>query len=235
MSNLKYIGEELEIFAYARNWKQYFSSIISPYFGKNILEVGAGIGTTTAVLYHPRYHSWTCLEPDNNLKQILDRKIKAGVLPSACQTRLGIIHALDQDELFDTILYIDVLEHIAKDHEEIQAAVNHLNFDGTMIVLSPAHQWLCTPFDQAIGHYRRYTRASLGAIKPDGCSLESLLYLDSVGMLLSLGNRLLLKQSMPTAEQIKFWDKWFVPISQVFDSVLGFRIGKTIVAIWRKQ
>jgi len=234
MSNLKYIGQELDIFAHAIHWKQYFSSIILPYSGPRVLEVGAGIGTTTAMLCSTVVQDWLCLEPDAGLKQILDQKLTDGGLPACCRSQLGIVNDLRDDELFDTIFYIDVLEHIEDDRGEAQAAASHLNPNGTLIILSPSHQWLFTPFDKAVGHYRRYSRTTLAAIGPAGYTLEKIVYLDSAGMLLSLANRLLLQQSMPTVGQIVFWDRWVVPISVVLDRVLGYRVGKSIVGIWRR-
>ena len=51
-------------------------------------------------------------------------------------------------------------------------------------------------------------------------------------MAASLANRLLLRASMPTDGQIKFWDRMLVPVSRVIDPVLGRSIGKSVVAIW---
>jgi hypothetical protein len=165
----------------------------------------------------------------------LTKKISEGKLPSSCAVFHGTLQDLDSHDLYDTILYIDVLEHIESDHAEVQRAIQHLNPNGVLIVLSPAHQWLFTPFDQAIGHFRRYSKHMLKQIEPKDAVLERIIYLDSVGMLLSLGNKLLLKQSMPTVKQILFWDRWVVPVSKVLDRLLMFRVGKSIVGIWRKS
>jgi len=51
-------------------------------------------------------------------------------------------------------------------------------------------------------------------------------------MAASLANRLLLRASMPTDGQIKFWDRMLVPVSRVIDPVLARSIGKSVVAIW---
>lgn len=76
--------------------------------------------------------------------------------------------ALPRDSRFDTILYIDVLEHIADDRAELVEAARRLNPGGYLVVLSPAHQWLFTAFDAAIGHVRRYTAKSLRGFRlPD--------------------------------------------------------------------
>src|SRR5262249_40290582 len=100
--------------------------------------------------------------------------------------------------------------------------------------LVPAHQWLYTPFDRAVGHYRRYTIDRFHSITPTTLRLESARYLDSVGLIASLGNRMLLGQSVPTAGQIAFWDKVMVRISKVLDPAFGYRLGKSLVGIWRK-
>ena len=81
-------------------------------------------------------------------------------------------------------------------------------------MLSPAHPFLFTPFDAAIGHFRRYTRASLHRAAPATLSLEKLVYLDAAGMLASAGNRLLLRSAMPTERQILTWDRLLVPVSR---------------------
>ncbi len=235
MCEINYIGKELDIFSHAVTWKKYFKCFISPYLGNNILEVGAGIGSVTEVLHTANCQKWTCLEPDAHLLRILNKKIENGILPGNCQTILGIISDIDRDELFDSVLYIDVLEHIKNDRDEATHAAGRLITGGKLIVLSPAHQFLYTSFDRAIRHYRRYTKTSLQAITPSGCSLERILYLDSMGLFLSLGNRLIMKQSIPTDRQIKFWSTYIVPISKIFDPLLGYRIGKSILAIWEKK
>jgi hypothetical protein len=59
-------------------------------------------------------------------------------------------------------------------------------------------------------------------------------YLDSVGLLASTVNRLLLKQSMPKAGQLRFWDNCMVPCSRVLDVLAAHRIGKSVVCIYER-
>jgi 2-polyprenyl-3-methyl-5-hydroxy-6-metoxy-1,4-benzoquinol methylase len=134
---------------------------------------------------------------------------------------------------FDAILYIDVLEHIANDAEELARAAQYLEPGGTLIVLAPAYQWLFSPFDAAIGHYRRYTRGSLGAIAPPALERIALRYLDSAGLLVSMGNRLLLRRDQPTSRMIDLWDTYLVPVSRVLDTVIRFKGGRSLLGIWR--
>ena len=231
----EYVGAELELFSHAANWKKYYGDLIRPFFGDELLEVGAGIGATTAELCDGAQKRWICLEPDARMAAEIQRKIADGKLPAKCEVEINTLDKLPADALFDSIIYIDVLEHIEHDRAEIQAATAHLRDGGHLIVLSPAHQFLFTPFDQAIGHFRRYDKKSLAALIPRELETVRLIYLDSAGAFASLGNKIALQQSMPTLGQILFWDRNLVPVSTFFDKLIGFRAGKTIVGIWRKR
>ena len=103
-----------------------------------------------------------------------------------------------------------------------------------MIVLSPACQGLFSPFDRAVGHYRRYSRRRLAEVAPTDLETVRLIALDSVGMLASFANRRMLKQELPTRKQIAVWDKWMIPCSRVLDPIFGGRVGKSVLGIWRK-
>ena len=58
--------------------------------------------------------------------------------------------------------------------------------------------------------------------------------LDAAGFFLSLGNRVLLRSASPSPQQIAFWDKAVVPLSRVLDRCLGYRFGKSVLAVWTK-
>jgi 2-polyprenyl-3-methyl-5-hydroxy-6-metoxy-1,4-benzoquinol methylase len=228
-----YTGSELEIFAAASNWKAYYKQIIRQYIGHKVLEVGAGLGATTAALCDGKGH-WVCLEPDARLARRITDSIASGKLPACCRAVVGTIRDVPATERFDTILYIDVLEHIEDDLSEVQLVSQRLKNGGFLVVLAPAHQDLYTPFDAKIGHYRRYNKRTLSALMPSNLAQRSLLYVDSVGGIASLANRYLLHSDMPTASQIEFWDKKMIPLSRRIDRLLGFRIGKSIIGVWQR-
>jgi len=233
MTKFEYEGAELELFSNATNWKDYWSNELQPYCGINILDVGAGIGATARAFRDHECDRWFALEPDEKLATQAGLAAKAGEFQANFKIQIGSTKELDHSELFDTILYIDVLEHISDHKEELTRVAKHLLPGGRIIVLSPAHQWLFTPFDQAVGHVRRYNRDSLLSAKPEHLSVERIFYLDSIGMMASLGNRLVLRTAMPNLTQIKIWDDWMVPLSTVVDKLTFNRIGKSIVGIFQ--
>jgi SAM-dependent methyltransferase len=229
-----YVGSELELFAEAQNWKEYWAGQLRPFVKGDILEVGAGIGSNTRLLDAGGGSGrWVCLEPDPELLAQLTRNIGQSEARRVYETERGTLQSLS-GQLFDTIIYIDVLEHIEKDFEELNRAASYLRPGGHLIVLSPAHQRLFSPFDAAIGHFRRYNRKMLRAISPAGLRLERMRYLDCAGLSLSAANMLLLRQSMPTKGQLRLWDRWIVPVSRVFDKLFRYSLGKTIIAIWER-
>ena len=232
-SEFRYAGSELELFEKARNWKAYWRGQIRGFIRGEVLEVGAGIGANTLTLAGLEYDHWTCLEPDAALAS------RIAVPPGGRhQSAVGTIDDLPAEKKFDAILYIDVLEHIEDDRSEMARAAARLKSGGALIVLAPAHPFLFTPFDAAIGHFRRYTRASLVASLQDAAPatlrVEKLVYMDAAGMLASAANRLLLRSAMPTERQILTWDRLLVPVSRRIDPVLAGRVGKSVLGIWRK-
>lgn len=230
----KYIGSELDLFAAVRNWKSYWSSQIRPFLNGDVLEVGAGLGANMSYLQRGRERRWVCLEPDPQLAEQLGASVRNVSAAGHCEVLCGTLQAIQGSE-FDTIIYIDVLEHIENDRNELEDAARLLTAGGRIIVLAPAHQRLFTPFDAAIGHFRRYDRARLRKISPASLRLEKIWYLDSAGLLLSGANRFVLRQSMPTKAQLHFWDSFVIPASRVLDKLTFNRLGKSIVAVWRRR
>jgi Methyltransferase domain len=227
-----YVGSELELFAAATNWKAYFGSVLRRFVVGRVLEVGAGIGSNIPYLHNDQVTEWTALEPDADLACRIEERLARGELPANCRLINGTITSVDSAELFDTILYIDVLEHILDDGAELVRARRHMATRGNLVVLSPAHQFLFTPFDAAIGHHRRYNRALIRALTPSGCTLSTCLMMDCAGLFASLANKVLLSAALPSKQQIAVWDRLLVPVSRILDRVVSHSFGKTIVAVW---
>ncbi len=231
----EYIGGELELFKHAYNWKTYFSKILKKYIRGDVLEVGAGIGENTNILFDGTQISWLCIEPDSYLSKAILEKKENGYLPSKIKILTSTVNELQKSKKFDCILYIDVLEHIKHDTEEVIMASKLLKENGILIILAPAHNFLFSEFDKAIGHYRRYNRKMLKKILNFNLEIVELKYLDSLGLFASLMNKFFLKQEYPTIEQIKFWDKKIIPISKIIDKLSFYVFGKTVIGDWKKQ
>lgn len=233
MTNYNYPGVELELFNSATNWKRYWSNHIKRFIGLNVLDVGAGIGSNLDLLWHVPA-SWTCLEPDPFLCQRLLEKTNLLNASTFITVLNATISDLSPAPDFDTIIYIDVLEHIENDVIELRNVSKYLGYGGHLIVLAPAYQFLYSPFDKAIGHFRRYTKRSLLRATPKGFKLKSCSYLDSVGFFASLANKIVLRSNTPSFNQISSWDSFLVPASRAVDKLVGYSFGRSVCVVWEK-
>jgi SAM-dependent methyltransferase len=232
--SFEYSGEELELFAGAVNWKRYWSDEIGEYIGDRVIELGAGIGLTALTLSKKTYKNWTAVEPDRSMHNKLESLAADGKFGSYYNLIYGTSKNLQPNSQFDTALYIDVLEHIEDDVGELIRISQHLCRGGHIIIVAPAHNFLYTAFDRKVGHFRRYNRKMLVERKPDGMIIEKLCYLDSAGLIASTANKLLLNSENPTYDQIQIWDRYMVRTSRWIDPIFRYKIGKSVVGIFRK-
>lgn len=231
---IQYIGQELDLFKDAINWKKYFTNSFKKYIQGDVLEVGAGSGVNTKylVLDNNSINSITCLEPDPELfSKIKDQHQLDGFIAD----RIVNGTLFDIDSMFDSIIYIDVLEHIEDSIREVIEIKKRLKPNGVLIILVPAYQFLYSKFDKNVGHYRRYNKRLLRKDINNELLEKDLFYLDSLGFLASFVNKIALNKGMPSKKNIMFWDKILVPISNYFDKVLLKKIGKSLVGIYFKS
>ena len=233
-TELSYVGTELELFAKATNWKNYAGGKLRPYITGSVIEVGAGLGGSTNYLFNRNHVRWLCLDPDANHVSYLRGLISARKLPPCCEARCGVLADLNAEECADTIIYFDVLEHIEDDEEEMRVAAAHLTRGGHVVTLSPAFNFLYSPFDEAIGHRRRYASKDARRLKVRSLSLRRVFFLDSVGLFASAFNRLIMRKSKPSTYEIQIWDKVMVPASILTDKIFSRMLGRSIVMIWQK-
>jgi 2-polyprenyl-3-methyl-5-hydroxy-6-metoxy-1,4-benzoquinol methylase len=186
---MKYVGDELGLFAEARNWKETIRRQVAPFLSGSILEVGAGFGSTTKSLVSPSVNRLVCLELDPELAREVTGLKLAPASSLNIEVVVGTIDDIPESDDFDAIFYIDVLEHIKDDKAEVEKAASRLRRGGALIILSPAHEFLFSPFDKEIGHERRYTLKTLEQIRPPQLDIVRKRYLDSAGFFASLGNQ----------------------------------------------
>ena len=227
-----YVGDELSLFAEAKNFHLRYVGLFGSDLRGKVLEVGAGMGTFTGYL-RGCVESVTACEPDPVLLEHLRTRFGSTVTAIAG----GIADVPDAAGPFDAIVYVDVLEHIEDDVAEVGRAAALLKPGGALLIGGPAHPYLFSPFDDAIGHCRRYNRTMVDQILVGnaGLVLERFCYFDSAGMVLSLANRWVSKRSAPTRGQIRFWDRVVLPFSRVVDPLLMYRLGKSFVAVLRAR
>ena len=109
MIDFEYPGSELDLFETVRNWKSYRASRVRPFVRGDVLEVGAGLGANTSYLDAGGSRRWVCLEPDSALTARLTSNL--GSLRACYEVLCGTLESVGAGQQFDSIAYIDVLEH----------------------------------------------------------------------------------------------------------------------------
>ena len=225
-----YPGNELEIFSNCTNWKKYWVSLVAKYIDSQfrIIELGSGIGSNFPHLKSIS-QDYFGIEPDSNLVSIAtsnhpDANFMVGLISSTFEL---------VKEKKVALLYIDVLEHIKDDFNELNQASSILKIGDFLIVVVPAHQYLFSPFDKAVGHHRRYSKKQLQSAMLIGMELRYLKEIDFIGYLAAMINSKLTFRENASLFPVRIWD-FLIPLSKIFDNLFGILPGKSIVSVWEK-
>tara|TARA_A100000164_G_C21892571_1_gene766173 strand:+ start:68 stop:748 length:681 start_codon:yes stop_codon:yes gene_type:complete len=225
---MKYPGEELDNFDKATVWRKYIYFEIKKFISGKVLEVGAGIGSFTNN-YMSMIEDITLSEVDKDNFEIIKNKFKNHKIDITRKPTNEI------NTKFDTIMYLNVLEHIEKDKEEIKTAISRLNSKGHLIILVPAHNRLYSKFDEAVGHFKRYEINFFKNLSLENCKIKKVIYLDAMGYFLYYLNKIFFsKEIYPSKLKIFIWDKIFTPLTFILDKLLLNKFGKNILYIVKK-
>ena len=207
-----------------------------PFLQGRVLEVGAGLGTITRKLVaaDPEL-SVVALEPAENLFDEL--AAVAALTPRVEASREQSGAYVERDgRPFDTVVYLNVLEHIEDDAEELRVAVRALRPGGHVLVFGPGLPWLYSELDHNAGHYRRYTVTGLRQVA-EGAGLEvvSVKYFDVLGVLpYFLVYRTARSQAI-SGSTLWAYDRVLVPASRAVQRILRRPpLGKNVIMVARK-
>src|SRR3990172_4874243 len=139
-TQFEYSGTELEAMALAQNYQRWILSQFAPYLGRRVIEVGAGIGTFSQLLLsNGSVSELLALEPAENLFPILqDRLAQYG----RAQTRREYLENLPVTQSADSVILVNVLEHVADDIRLLNTVHRILEPAGTLLLFVPALPWL---------------------------------------------------------------------------------------------
>jgi glycosyltransferase involved in cell wall biosynthesis len=184
---------------------------IEPHVGRRVLEVGAGIGNMTRVLYGRDLIVATDIEVPylHILRNRFSRNptIKIHHLDLNSDDYLSLKHYE-----FDTVVCLNVLEHIEKDEAALHKLYDVLVPGGKLALFVPADQRLFGTMDEQVGHFRRYSRENLRTvIEAAGFEVHSVRYQNIFGRLGWWFNGRILKRTHLPAGQSRIFDL-LVPI-----------------------
>jgi SAM-dependent methyltransferase len=208
--------DELHALAHARRFHRWLVDLLSPVLQGHVLEVGAGIGTVTRVLSARDGLSVTSLEPDPVLYAEL-----AGAADEMPGVDLRNCSTLDlAGEQFDSVIYVNVMEHIEDHLGELRRGLSLLRPGGMLGLVVPAMPSLYGSLDLKSGHFRRYRRGRLiELVEAAGFEVVTVRHFDAAGVIpYWLSIRLGAMRALSPASA-RLFDTVLVPMSMAVDAV----------------
>jgi SAM-dependent methyltransferase len=228
-----YSGTELDAVAEATNYYDWIVDSFAAHVGQRCIEAGAGIGTVSKlILDRASPRALTLIEPAANNLPVLRERFAGDPRVSVYH---GYLEDLTDSVAADSIIAVNVLEHVERDDEFLRASYSILVPGGSLLLLVPACPAIFGSLDRAFDHFRRYTKPSLNAsLLAAGFEIEIIHYLNMVGVAAWFLSGRVLRRTTLGRGQVRFYDRWVIPIIRRLESVIPVPIGQSVMAIARK-
>ena len=234
-TQIPYAGDELDAMAGARNYHRWIVDAWRPHLGRVIVEIGAGIGTFSAHLLEERVQRLWLVEPSPTLNVRLRERF-------AADARVGVLPGILEDVReqlrgsgVDSIVGVNVLEHIDDDAATLRAAHDILAPGGRLFIFVPALSLLYGSLDRAYGHVRRYTKRTLTAsVERAGFEMVFARYVNMLGILSWFVAGRILRQRAITPGAVALADRTLIPFSAGLERWLRPPIGQNVMIVARK-
>ena len=236
---VKYEGRDLEAMAFAVNYHQWILQLFRPHLGCHAVEVGAGSGSFSEMLMECGLASLALVEPAANGYAALCQRM-AQPLASTSVTTYNSVFRLAAAQIKavqppDSIIYVNVLEHIADDCAELKIIRETLSDDGKLFIFVPAMPWLYSRYDKKIGHFRRYAKHELEEkCVQAGFQICQSFYFDLLGIAPWFIKYRLLKAMEMEPSAVAVYDRYVVPVAKKLETLWPPPRGKNLVLIAAK-
>ncbi len=233
-----YVGKDLEAMSFAVNYHRWILNEFRPFLGKNLVEVGAGSGSFSEMLLGEKPETLAMVEPSEMFSHL--RQNVAQIETETRTTFFQTIFAAARTEIInqkrpDSVVYVNVLEHIEDDSAELEMIYDTLENKGRCFIFVPALMALYGDFDRRIGHFRRYTKSEIEEkCRAAGFKVLKLKYFDFAGMLPWFVKYKLLKSDSLESGAVELYDKFVVPAIRLAENLITPPVGKNLLLIAEK-
>lgn len=212
----------------APRYNRWLTERVAPWVGQRVLEVGAGIGNM-AEFFRDR-ERLVLAEPETEYRQRLAERFASDPHVRVVPVRLPAVDTGLAAERLDTVICLNVLEHIEADEAALKAMRGLLQPGGRLVLLVPALQAIYGSLDTALGHYRRYGAAELRAkVTGAGMRLVHLEYFNMAGIFGWWLTGRVLKRTIIPRGSLRLYDA-LVPLFRL-ERMLPWRVGQSLIAI----
>ncbi len=214
--------------AAAPRYNAWLIDRVLPWVGRRVLEIGAGVGTMSAFLADRE----RVVLSDTNAGYVERLRARFAGHP---QVRVAALRlpASDGDlpaERLDTIICLNVLEHVREDELSLATMFQLLQPGGRLVLLVPSLPAIYGTLDRALGHFRRYTPSELRhKYAAAGFRMRHLEYFNMAGIPgWWFTGRVLKRELIPTAS-LRWYDA-LVPLFRL-ERFLPWRLGQSLIAV----
>lgn len=214
--------------AAAPRYNRWLIERVTPWVGRRVLEIGAGVGTMSALLVDRE----RLVLSDTN-SQYLERlraRFRGQPQVHVVPLRLPATDGDLQAECLDTIICLNVLEHVQDDELSLATMFQLLQPGGRLVLLVPSLPAIYGTLDRALGHFRRYTPGELRRkYAAAGFRMRHIEYFNLAGVPgWWFTGRVLKRELIPTAS-LRWYDA-LVPLFRL-ERLLPWRLGQSLIAV----
>lgn len=237
-SNIDRLGHEtLNVIAQADKFNAWMYETVQPFISGTVLEIGSGIGNMSDFLIRSAQKLYVSDFNETYLSLLRERFSK--------HTNLGGVFSIDLNDqrfdekfaslfnLFDTIIALNVVEHIGNDELAISNCEKLLKKGGHLIILVPAYQVLYNRFDKELGHFRRYTRKKLKALMGKHLEIIHSQYFNFPGIFGWFLSGMIMRNRNIPSSQMGLFNK-LVPLFKGIEKIVSGRAGLSVIVVGRK-
>lgn len=234
MSEVTYEGDDLEVLAQMPKYYSWIMETFAPYVSGHVVEYGAGAGTVSERLA-PLARELTLVEPSANLVPLLRARFAGDARTEVIPEGLEAHSAGIAPETVDTVVMVNVLEHIEDDEAALKALVRMTKRGGHLLIFVPALQFLLSRLDRNLGHFRRYHKPDLvEKVLGAGAEVRVCHYFDLPGVLPWLILNKFMGSTSFNPALIDLNDRVVVPASRLLEKVVPLPFGKNLILVARK-
>lgn len=228
----EYFGRDLEAMSFAKNYHNWIIDEFKKYLGKNAAEVGAGNGNFTEMVMEHVDHL-VAFEPSENMYSLLKKRFAENKRIEIINGTFGRnYHRIEG--CFDSIIYVNVLEHVENDEKELFDVHKKLVYGGHALIFVPAFSFLYSDFDKKLGHFRRYYKQDFEKFSCNiGFKIVKIKYIDFVGIVPWYIFFVLLKNQL-TTKKVLLYDRLVIPVMQKIEKLIIPPAGKNLLVAMKK-
>ena len=219
----------------ATNYYSWIASQFRPLLGDRVLDIGGGHGSHLDHIVADQ-RSVTSLDLSPECVREMQQRFAGRAFEAICGD-IGDPHLVERlaQERFDTIVCVNVLEHIEDDRDALASMRRILHLaNGRLFLLVPAHPLLYGTPDRLAGHFRRYRRHELTeSLRAAGFDDVRTWFFNGFGAIPYLLNSRVFQPrtlSGVVDRQIVLYDRYFVPTLQKLERVVSMPFGQSLIA-----